>query len=159
MIRIRPDPGEIEPAIAEGQRRPVGTRLVQRDLVTEPLEVGGRDNVDVMRGIGAGPGEEDAPVTGGEARPIDARFVQDHLATERVAVGRGCHVQMVGGVRPRSEEHTSELQSRVELVCRLLPERTKNLSLYAESLFDSTSPTLASFPATSAAILPDPMLV
>ena len=115
MIRIRPDPGEIEPAIAEGQRRPVGTRLVQRDLVTEPLEVGGRDNVDVMRGIGAGPGEEDAPVTGGEARPIDARFVQDHLATERVAVGRGCHVQMVGGVRPRPghrEEHVADVRQR-----------------------------------------------
>src|SRR6266849_7811663 len=28
--------------------------------------------------------------------------------------------------RPRSEEHTSELQSRVELVCRLLLEKKKN---------------------------------
>src|SRR3712207_7993436 len=27
--------------------------------------------------------------------------------------------------RPRSEEHTSELQSRQYLVCRLLPEKTK----------------------------------
>src|SRR6266849_8103471 len=26
---------------------------------------------------------------------------------------------------PRSEEHTSELQSRVDLVCRLLPEKKK----------------------------------
>src|SRR5206468_12341816 len=27
--------------------------------------------------------------------------------------------------RPRSEEHTSELQSRSDLVCRLLPEKKK----------------------------------
>src|SRR3712207_6914447 len=30
--------------------------------------------------------------------------------------------------RPRSEEHTSELQSRQYLVCRLLLEKKKNLS-------------------------------
>src|SRR5438105_6325179 len=31
------------------------------------------------------------------------------------------------GFFPRSEEHTSELQSRVDLVCRLLLEKKKNL--------------------------------
>src|SRR5207247_3751544 len=30
------------------------------------------------------------------------------------------------GTDPRSEEHTSELQSRVDLVCRLLLEKKKN---------------------------------
>src|SRR5438105_11916015 len=44
------------------------------------------------------------------------------------AVG-GEHLTMRGkGVRdgrPRSEEHTSELQSRVDLVCRLLLEKKK----------------------------------
>src|SRR6266536_4842402 len=30
------------------------------------------------------------------------------------------------GGEPRSEEHTSELQSRVDLVCRLLLEKKKN---------------------------------
>src|SRR5699024_12621683 len=30
----------------------------------------------------------------------------------------------------RSEEHTSELQSRFDLVCRLLLEKKKNISLY-----------------------------
>src|SRR5215475_15291680 len=37
----------------------------------------------------------------------------------------------VRGVRvlPRSEEHTSELQSRENLVCRLLLEKKKNLSI------------------------------
>src|SRR5947209_10821417 len=32
----------------------------------------------------------------------------------------------VGGKEPRSEEHTSELQSRQYLVCRLLLEKKKN---------------------------------
>src|SRR3712207_7844606 len=32
----------------------------------------------------------------------------------------------VGGVEPRSEEHTSELQSRQYLVCRLLLEKQNN---------------------------------
>src|SRR5206468_6648822 len=31
-----------------------------------------------------------------------------------------------GPVKPRSEEHTSELQSRSDLVCRLLLEKKKN---------------------------------
>src|SRR3712207_7627043 len=36
---------------------------------------------------------------------------------------RGLHV---GGEHPRSEEHTSELQSRQYLVCRLLLEKKKH---------------------------------
>src|SRR2546422_7124032 len=35
-------------------------------------------------------------------------------------------VHAVGGERARSEEHTSELQSRLHLVCRLLLEKKKN---------------------------------
>src|SRR2546430_6176555 len=34
------------------------------------------------------------------------------------------------GVGPRSEEHTSELQSQSNLVCRLLLEKKKNLQVY-----------------------------
>src|SRR5687768_17841859 len=34
------------------------------------------------------------------------------------------------GRRPRSEEHTSELQSRLHLVCRLLLEKKKNTFVY-----------------------------
>src|SRR6266508_5359141 len=33
---------------------------------------------------------------------------------------------VTGRIRPRSEEHTSELQSRGQLVCRLLLEKKKN---------------------------------
>src|SRR2546422_5023705 len=36
----------------------------------------------------------------------------------------------------RSEEHTSELQSRLHLVCRLLLEKKKNILAYLKSVFD-----------------------
>src|SRR5438067_5996987 len=40
----------------------------------------------------------------------------------------GAHIAPDGSCRPycRSEEHTSELQSRFDLVCRLLLEKKKN---------------------------------
>src|SRR5438105_9413361 len=48
-------------------------------------------------------------------------------ARDQVAVvGDGCELLYV--VRDRSEEHTSELQSRVDLVCRLLLEKKKGRS-------------------------------
>src|SRR5260370_10634045 len=37
----------------------------------------------------------------------------------------GSLVQLVRGANPRSEEHTSELQSHLNLVCRLLLEKKK----------------------------------
>src|SRR5436309_12213931 len=43
---------------------------------------------------------------------------------ERDALGRE-QIVVVGGVKGRSEEHTSELQSRENLVCRLLLEKKK----------------------------------
>src|SRR5207253_10193801 len=53
------------------------------------------------------------------------RSLQDHLVQQRVVAAR----DRVDGVlihRVRSEEHTSELQSRGHLVCRLLLEKKKN---------------------------------
>src|SRR5581483_10099092 len=41
-------------------------------------------------------------------------------------VHRSIHEQAVDGAGERSEEHTSELQSRQYLVCRLLLEKKKN---------------------------------
>src|SRR5436309_9462140 len=41
---------------------------------------------------------------------------------------------------PRSEEHTSELQSRENLVCRLLLEKKKQLFPYTLPFDPSTSP-------------------
>src|SRR3712207_7439638 len=67
-----------------------------------------------------------------EADSLDARFParrdNDHLAARLGAV-----------VHPRSEEHTSELQSRQYLVCRLLLEKkTYTLSLTSLPFFASS---------------------
>src|SRR5690242_20843757 len=43
----------------------------------------------------------------------------------RLAVDREQRVQAILAVQRRSEEHTSELQSHVNLVCRLLLEKKK----------------------------------
>src|SRR3712207_6923900 len=62
-----------------------------------------------------------------------------HAASQRLEHGEAealvlrRHEHRVGGVYPvrhlRSEEHTSELQSRQYLVCRLLLEKKKNIIL------------------------------
>src|SRR5690606_41610686 len=64
------------------------------------------------------------PVT---ARPA-ARPVAEH-ASGHAHVGVGTHFPLLGANTKgylRSEEHTSELQSRENLVCRLLLEKKKN---------------------------------
>src|SRR3989449_11232048 len=49
------------------------------------------------------------------------------LARARALLGAGCDVIVVDSAHghSRSEEHTSELQSRLHLVCRLLLEKKK----------------------------------
>src|SRR5438477_9106558 len=47
------------------------------------------------------------------------------------AAGRDCRVSGA----PRSEEHTSELQSHVNLVCRLLLEKKKNIKKILQLVF------------------------
>src|SRR5438309_3363896 len=51
--------------------------------------------------------------------PGDARARGNHCSRSRRAAARR-------GAPPRSEEHTSELQSQFHLVCRLLLEKKKN---------------------------------
>src|SRR3712207_6873954 len=46
----------------------------------------------------------------------------------------GCEARVSLGTRPRSEEHTSELQSRQYLVCRLLLEKKKNPTIPPDAL-------------------------
>src|SRR3712207_8613722 len=55
------------------------------------------------------------------ARIFGDRTVGEALRVTAIFVGVGVSVQMA-----RSEEHTSELQSRQYLVCRLLLEKNKN---------------------------------
>src|SRR2546422_3954385 len=43
---------------------------------------------------------------------------------------------ILGGAHDRSEEHTSELQSRLHLVCRLLLEKKKKKQRYHQSFIE-----------------------
>src|SRR4051812_49576565 len=56
------------------------------------------------------------------------RSAKPQATAGRVREGLGCWlccVAWTGRAKPRSEEHTSELQSHVNLVCRLLLEKKK----------------------------------
>src|SRR5688500_20168421 len=63
-----------------------------------------------------------------------AGVVHDHLVGERSREREGAaivgHVTATGELVHRSEEHTSELQSPCNLVCRLLLEKKKNYHRY-----------------------------
>src|SRR2546426_1220551 len=65
---------------------------------------------------------------------------EDHRARARVlledAVHPGAELQ---APRVRSEEHTSELQSPCNLVCRLLLEKKKTISFSARAIQTSTN--------------------
>src|SRR3712207_7879293 len=52
-----------------------------------------------------------------------------------------CYVT-VDGMETRSEEHTSELQSRQYLVCRLLLEKKKKQHIYTRSIYLHNSFTM-----------------
>src|SRR5690349_22892332 len=61
--------------------------------------------------------------TAGDPRP--ARWLEDHQGVDRLSLGQA---RAAGLLPDRSEEHTSELQSRRDLVCRLLLEKKKSLA-------------------------------
>src|SRR2546422_2324513 len=59
-----------------------------------------------------------------------------------------------GTMSTRSEEHTSELQSRLHLVCRLLLEKKKNidaLGLHSHSSYSTVKTILEHLPPTVSA--------
>src|SRR5437868_12560530 len=58
---------------------------------------------------------------------------RDDLAVEARRPGRGFPRYGDRGGKPRSEEHTSELQSRFEIVCRLLLEKKNNATVIPAS--------------------------
>src|SRR2546422_3998937 len=60
-----------------------------------------------------------------EARGLVGRVDHQHAALDLRLVGDDAHHASVDTREPRSEEHTSELQSRLHLVCRLLLEKKK----------------------------------
>src|SRR3989449_4937392 len=53
--------------------------------------------------------------------------------------GRSARGATVSASGPRSEEHTSELQSRLHLVCRLLLEKKKTTTEFREHHTDCSS--------------------
>src|SRR2546425_5768515 len=84
-----------------------------------------------------------------DALPIYRRAAaaSPHPAAVRFGFGRRSpvlrHTVRRGRVaaRPRSEEHTSELQSLAYLVCRLLLEKKKKISIQHDS-FHTIHPTI-----------------
>src|SRR5260221_7098652 len=72
---------------------------------------------------------------------------QNFINIRRVREWRDIHSQLLTVVNERSEEHTSELQSHSDLVCRLLLEKKKESYLPAPHIdlaIAATSPPHAS---------------
>src|SRR2546427_4931645 len=79
-----------------------------------------------------------------DALPIYA-IITDIALAQRNANGKVEYIATFFIVKPvdmslssRSEEHTSELQSQSNLVCRLLLEKKKRMSLLETYLYEST---------------------
>src|SRR5207249_6875821 len=79
---------------------------------------------------GARPGEADSVARFGVIRWIERQLDPDHISDDHIAERERefkildyNRADLAG--RYRSEEHTSELQSRFDLVCRLLLEKKK----------------------------------
>src|SRR3712207_9426620 len=69
-----------------------------------------------------------ALLRGDTQRIIPPHFLAGDVRAQRQVLARleaKRRLQLLGHVEPRSEEHTSELQSRQYLVCRLLLEKKK----------------------------------
>src|SRR2546422_2237013 len=67
----------------------------------------------------------DAGLSGGQDRRVDEPEPHDPAADRSSRRRPGGRRRLPPGARQRSEEHTSELQSRLHLVCRLLLEKKK----------------------------------
>src|SRR2546421_44545 len=107
------------------------TLLFLRDLGLDPTSPRARTAIDRVRSnVTWGPEFGDSPFFEGEVEPcINGRVLALGAyfgARSDRLVDRLLSEQLVdGGWNCRSEEHTSELQSRSDLVCRLLLEKKK----------------------------------
>src|SRR5260370_19394463 len=81
------------------------------------------------------------------SHPDRDSLIRQRLPVQRILVGLGIVVPMnpvrrvrcPGFIGTRSEEHTSELQSHLNLVCRLLLEKKKRKTVNTETVALSTS--------------------
>src|SRR5207247_11021887 len=80
-----------------------------------------RRSSDLSSGSGAAPIPCATPISFAAWRSTTCRSRED--GADAVLASPGEHGRPAAGMR--SEEHTSELQSRVDLVCRLLLEKKK----------------------------------
>src|SRR5207247_9406659 len=105
--------------------------LEDTDKIIEVLE--GADMVFVTTGLGGGTGTGGAPIIASLATELNALTVavvtkpfhfEGRRRMQQAEQGLSELQECVDTVI-RSEEHTSELQSRVDLVCRLLLEKKK----------------------------------
>src|SRR5207247_5434027 len=123
---------------AEGTRAGMGVGAHARDAsgrspaagetVTPGVARGKRRSGDRARAQRFGPATPARDVHGGSECAAGGPDCDGDGASRRRRAGRGGDEfpRDEGANRGRSEEHTSELQSRVDLVCRLLLEKKKN---------------------------------
>src|SRR2546426_10214418 len=129
-VRSQDEPARRKRDGAERRTEPVPLALVADPA--RDADMAGRGHVHQ---VAAGQGDE-----GGDARALRAERFLGHLHEDRLALpqhvlDRGRRLPPclelldvdVRGARGRSEEHTSELQSPCNLVCRLLLEKKKKL--------------------------------
>src|SRR3712207_6946107 len=95
---------------------------------TEIYTLSLHDALPICRSLGHAPGWNSRPVSGGYRH--GAGFADAGAARQ----GRAKRPERRGGHPPRSEEHTSELQSRQYLVCRLLLEKKRQFTCNRRSL-------------------------
>src|SRR5260370_17798420 len=85
--------------------------------------------------------------------PYTTLFRSVHRAARRLLAVAQCGVEDLNSLlwhgisNLRSEEHTSELQSHLNLVCRLLLEKKKNKFINTSPRTSRTSPTISLKPS------------
>src|SRR6266511_5123911 len=100
------------------------TRLLPQPSVERAFQIRQRDRRSAQLVPGNVVCREDHQRLGDVARGVMVRPLQRHLLVVH-HLGGDPHPAPDGASPERSEEHTSELQSRENLVCRLLLEKKK----------------------------------
>src|SRR5690606_3479672 len=101
-----------------GDEGRAGTWGSSRSAERDPAE-------DLDRGLRDDGEEEEQPAEQRQGHGADDEIAHEHGVLGIVVIGVGGHASTVLRATPRSEEHTSELQSRENLVCRLLLDKKK----------------------------------